>query len=203
MEKQLVPVQEEGKSAELFSERKMNSEAEAALIFGYARDRLFNPACWIDLAGQLGTKFLQTDRDGNTVDRPVSMGDYIRIDIPGPGPVAGHGYDWVTVTRIEQQKSTSRQEEFAGMQLMVSNDPRETGDDAAHFFEKGATSTFLLNRKDALVTATYYGRNEVVNNATERVGDNIRNTMVGAGAVLGLSEMQWKSLLEGFLRDLK
>lgn len=203
MEKQLVPVQEEGKSAELFSERKMNSEAEAALIFSYARDRLLNPGCWVELAGELGTNFMQTDRDGNTIDRPVSMGDYIRIDIPGPGPVAGHGYDWVTVTRIEQQKSNSRHEESTGMQLMVSNDPLEAGDDAAHFFEKGATSTFILNRKDTLVTASYFGRNEVVNNATERVSDNIRNTMVGAGAILGLSELQWKSLLEGFLSDLK
>lgn len=201
--KQLVPPQEEGKSAVLSGERQMNSEAEALVIFNYARDRLLNPACWDDLAAELGTSFMQTDRDGNIVERPITMGDYIRIDIPGPGPVAGHGYDWVTVMRVEQQKSNSRHEEFTGVQLMVSSDPHETGDDAAHFFEKGATSTFLINRKDRLVTATYYGRNEVINNATERVSDNIRNTMVGAGAILGLSEIQWKSLLDGFLGDLK
>lgn len=30
--------------------------------------------------------------------------------------------------------------------------------------------------------------------------DKIRNAVVAAGAILGLSEIQWKSLLKGFLQ---
>jgi hypothetical protein len=39
----------------------------------------------------------------------------------------------------------------------------------------------------------------VLNTGTEKLKDAIRNTMVGAGAMVGISELQWSRLIKSFL----
>ena len=72
---------------------------------------------------------------------------------------------------------------------------------SAHFFRAEATSTFLIERDGCKVTAYYHGRNEVPNTSTPKWSDNVRNTFIAAGAIIGLSEAQWAALSKGFLRD--
>jgi hypothetical protein len=48
------------------------------------------------------------------------------------------------------------------------------------------------------VVVSYHGRNEMPN-IEGAVADKIRNTIVASGAALGLSELHWKSLLNGLL----
>ena len=71
----------------------------------------------------------------------------------------------------------------------------------AHFFEEGATSTFILQLQNNTVFASYYGRNEVPNTDVERLTDKVRNALVGMAAYVGISEIHWKALLKGFLKE--
>jgi hypothetical protein len=50
-----------------------------------------------------------------------------------------------------------------------------------------------------IVTAEEHGRNEVPNTDTSSTIDNIRNTLVGWSARIGLSYPQWKSLVKGII----
>ena len=57
----------------------------------------------------------------------------------------------------------------------------------------------LLFTESNTVFSSYHGRNEVPNTDTEKLKDNIRNTIVGAGAMAGISELQWSRLTKSFL----
>ena len=63
-----------------------------------------------------------------------------------------------------------------------------------------ASSTFIIRQLNTTVTATYYGRNEKINNHTDSVTDNVRNTVMAPGAMAGLSEIQWFALIHAFLK---
>ncbi|HEY6901282.1 MAG TPA: hypothetical protein VI233_11585, partial [Puia sp.] len=57
-----------------------------------------------------------------------------------------------------------------------------------------------LERKEKRVTMTVYGRNEVPNTAgASGVADKVRNAVVGTLGAIGLSKVQWKSLVKGLL----
>jgi hypothetical protein len=62
-----------------------------------------------------------------------------------------------------------------------------------------ATSTFQVKRIGNCVSAEEHGRNEVPNLETGHLLDNIRNAIVSAGAKIGFSYPQWKSLVSGLL----
>lgn len=52
-----------------------------------------------------------------------------------------------------------------------------------------------------MVSSSYHGRNEVLNTDTKKLRDKIRNTVVGIGALIGISELQWKRLITAFLDE--
>ncbi|MBC8052817.1 MAG: hypothetical protein H7Y13_07110 [Sphingobacteriaceae bacterium] len=70
----------------------------------------------------------------------------------------------------------------------------------AHFFKDDASSTFLVQRNGLTVKAEVHGRNEQANTNTEKFIDKARNILVAAGAMLGFSDFQWKSLVKGLIR---
>jgi hypothetical protein len=87
------------------------------------------------------------------------------------------------------------------MRLRPCPAPGKENNDTAHFFHDGATSSFIITRKDNVVTASYHGRNELPNVNTESAADNVRNGVVASGALLALSELQWAALLKGLLKE--
>ena len=133
--------------------------------------------------------------------RLAQEGDYFRVDIPGPGPSIGGGYDWVRVETIEDLTNPAGEEESFGMKVRPSAAPGGDSGHTAHFFTGDATSTFLVRRIGNKVMATYHGRNELPNTSTGETKDNIRNSVIAMGAFVGLSELQWSTLIKSFLED--
>jgi hypothetical protein len=86
------------------------------------------------------------------------------------------------------------------MTVRPAANPLNQKDDTAHFFKDTATSTFQVKRIDNEVYAEVHGRNELANTETDQMTDNIRNTLVGWSAKLGLSAPQWKSLVTGLVK---
>lgn len=194
-----IPENKKGKSNDLTATTALNSHELAVDKYNQAKTRMLNPSVWNDLIEGLGAAFELVDNAGNSLYRNAETGDYVKIDIPGPGPQAGSGYDWVVVEKIEERHSGKEQE--CSMRLRPSAPPFDKEGPTAHFFTDAASSTFIIERMNNLVLATYHGRNEVPNVETGKVEDNVRNAAVSAGAMAGLSEVQWLALIKAFLAD--
>ncbi|MBO9659677.1 MAG: hypothetical protein J7527_12720 [Chitinophagaceae bacterium] len=194
----LVPDQQKGKQVDLVERREFASAQDAELAFRRATGRLLRPQTWHELAGNASASFEVLKADAQKTEDPVEEFYFIRIDIPGPGSPAGEGYDWVRVERIEGKDKKS---DLVGIKLVPCANPVNDKETTAHFFEEGSSSTLIVELSGNVVEASYKGRNEVINNATGKVAENIRNTIVGAGAKAGLSEAQWQQLIKSFLED--
>ncbi|RYG04356.1 MAG: hypothetical protein EOO02_06310 [Chitinophagaceae bacterium] len=192
---ELVPESSKGKEVTLTESIREGDTQLAEQKFRRAVEILLRPGKWNDVAG--GARFsISHNPDQESI---VKENDFIRINIPGPGPANGEGYDWVMVEKIIDQ-TNDEQFPAVGLLLKASPDP-DTDDKApAHFFGEGASSTIIIFRESDTITAKYFGRNEAPNVHTDSVITNIRNTVVAAGAMFGLSELQWSSLLKGLIK---
>ena len=196
----LIPAQHGGKQNNLVHVETFSSGQEANDAFEKAVERLFNVNEWGDISGFASANFTLTDAAGNTCMRPVREGDYLRISLPAPGLAAGNGFDWVKVEKIMKEMRAGETEAFAGFRVRSCANPQNDASETAHFFTDDATSTFMVRRALMKVIASYHGRNEKINTDTENMADKIRNAVVGAGALAGISELQWTSLIKSFLK---
>jgi hypothetical protein len=192
MQKDLVPENEKGKQVDLAVEETCKTEHDAIALFEKACERLIHPNLWKSVTGSLGADF---KKPGTA---KLKTGDYIQIDIPGPGPIAGTGYDWVKVEAIEENESTDAHQRF-GLKLAVCENPETPANDTAHFFAEGASSSFIIERQGQRVIASYHGRNELPNIKNAGIVDKVRNAAVALSAMAGISELQWKAFLKGLL----
>jgi hypothetical protein len=118
------------------------------------------------------------------------VGDYIRIDIPGPVPE-----NWVRVIRVHVAPDEA---EFV---VKPSPDPRKGGEagsgEVEHFFRREASSTFRVDRQGATLTGWEIGKNEGINNQDEQAGNRgVLNTVVAEGGWALFQELQWKKLTD-------
>lgn len=193
----IVPENVAGKAVDLEESANEKTPEDAVNTFNRACARLLNPPIWHELAGALSATFELKNAEGQGVERLAETGDFLRIDVPGPGPSAGDGFDWVKLEAIEENTIPDAAASFA-IRLRASSPPQEGKAITAHFFDETATSTFVVQRRENTVTVSYHGRNEVPN-TDGKLSDKIRNTLVATGAAIGLSELHWKSLLQGLL----
>lgn len=192
-----VPPQQTGSEMNAVEKIELSSEAEAVHFFKIVKERLLDVNSWSKIAGGGMSDFFLTDEAGSHVQRKATGGDHIRIDIPGPGPQVGEGYDWV---RIEEVRSEVLDDaEVLSMTARPSANPLNDSGDTAHFLTDQATSTFQVKRIGSTIYAEEHGRNEVPNTDTDISLDNVRNTFVGWGAKVGFSYPQWKALVKGLL----
>ena len=194
-----LPKQEIGTEMNAVEKKVLNSEQEAIDFYETVKQKLFNVSCWAEISKVPISTFKLTDSSGQEVDRKVEEGDYLKIDIPGPGTSTGEGYDWVVIEEIKEEKSENM--DLTSMTVRPSANPANDNDDVAHFLKDQATSTFQVRRIGLEVSAEEHGRNEVPNSDTDHALDNIRNTIVGWSAKIGFSYPQWKSLVVGLIES--
>lgn len=165
--------------------------------FKLLKERFFAVNQWKSYCGEGFADFKLYDDEGNEVVRTPQVRDFIRIDIPGPGEKAAKGYDWVEITDI------CFQEDNISESIMITCNPSKDPEDKhskhiAHFYSAKATSTFMISRTATHLKAAVYGRNEAPNFNAGLI-DVVRNLMVAAGGMIGVSKIQWKKLSDGFL----
>ena len=198
-EKPIVPPPVIGKHTGAQVDKQTGSIDEAKALFQRAKKRLFDINHWHDFAGAGSATFTLTDKYGNDVSHPPEIGDFIKIDLPGPGSTEGEGYDWVEIEAIEEKKEHIA--EYAAIRVRPATNPRTLNDDKiAHFHSDTATSTFIVQREGTLVSAAEKGRNETENKENLNFLDKIRNILVSWTASKGAAYPQWKALMEGFLK---
>lgn len=194
-----IPKQVEGKSLDCFKSVDLPSHEQAMTFFEHIKSKLLDVNNWNEITKTPSATFTIMDALGQTMERQIQKGDYIRIDIPGPGLPSAQGYDWVHVEDIMESKEDIS--ESILLTLRPSADPTREDTDTAHFFKQLATSSILVERKDKHIFLHYAGRNEIINTDNASMLDNIRNFMVGLGAKMGASFPQWKALIEGLGED--
>ena len=196
----MIPKQEQGASTDTVSKIKLETVDEALWDFEIVKDRLLDVSHWHELSGDILAKFQLMDKNGKELYRRAREGDYLRIDIPGPGNNSGKGYDWVRIEQIEFTENEAESFEYAALKVRPCPSPLNNERTTAHFFKNIATSTFMVKRKYNVISAEVHGRNEKPNTADLSVSNTIRNFFVWIGAILGFSKVQWKSLVEGLIK---
>jgi hypothetical protein len=196
---QMVPHSHEGSSLDTDFEVRATDESEAKKLFALAAHRLLDVNSWDKICGPMSAVFKLTDRNGVGIDGLAKPGDHFQIDVPGPGPAAGDGFDWVKIEAMDDQRNPSAPEESVTLRVRPSPSPRNESSDTAHFFSNAATSSFRIVRQGSVVRAEVHGRNETPNTEADNPIDKVRNALVGTGARAGLSKPQWNSLVKGLL----
>lgn len=195
----LIPANTVGKALDIETSVTERTVEESITTFNRACKRLLNPPLWHQLSGSMSASFTLATPASDDAARLAQVNDYLVIDIPGPGPSAGSGYDWVQVENIAENVDPGADQSF-GMKLKASPNPEKPEKGIAHFFREGATSTFIVKRMGNTVIASYHGRNELPNTKQASFPDKIRNSLIAAGALAGISELQWMALMKGLLQ---
>ena len=195
--KTIVPAQREGTAYDTISERIFPTEKLAKSHFQVVRKRLLAVNYWHKMAGEEKAIFELIDGRGEKIDRTPAIGDFIRIDIPGPMNYSGDGYDWVKIEEIFEDEELH--EEFFSIRVRPSSNPEKHKTETAHFFDDSATSTFVIKRESNKISAEVHDRNEKPNLEDVSLIDKIRNTFVAFGGIFGASRIQWKSFTDSLL----
>lgn len=194
----VVPENYTGKIIDIEEAVSFNSEEEARSFFNRAKDRLLQVNNWAELAGAASAVFQLLDSAGKEVYRPVQKDDYFKIDIPGPGPIAGDGFDWV---RVEEVKEVNEAHcDSVGIRVRPTQSPLNKSKDVAHFYSPESTSSFTVTREGVQVIVGIYDRNTKPNDSADTIVDKVRDLAVGSGAVTAFSRIQWESLAKGILK---
>jgi hypothetical protein len=195
--REVVPEQKTGQSSFTHTDITCRNLDQVNERYRVAAERLHNVNWWHEYAGKPTATFHLFDESGNSVNRLVQQGDYLRINIPGPGNPDTNGADWVQVIEVGERSAGERQ--LAFITVKAAPDPLVRSNQATHFFDQPATSTFVVYRKQFTIMAAVFGRNEHSNFRSRNVFTLIRNWFVYIGAQLGLANLQWKALTHGLL----
>lgn len=196
----IVPEQYTGKEIKAEAALTFESTSEAQSAYEAAKKKLLDVNKWHHVAGIVSAHFQLNDGSGNEVERAVEKGDYIRIDIPGPGSSAGDGYDWVFVEAVKEVTEPGLQS--IGFRVRPAPKPGSDSKNIAHFYEATATSSFIVTREGTSLTATIIDHNTKPNDDGDSVMDKVRHLAVGAGALTLFSKVQWNNLAKGILKTV-
>lgn len=188
-----VPAQKSGRKTDVF-------DSKVGGDFTLARERLLDVNSWGKTADSMtGAAFQLTDSKGNNVSgRDPKVGDFIKIDLPGPS-----GDDWVQVEDISDKPNE------LSITVRPSRNPTSSSNETQHFFSDASTNTFTVDqgktdKGEAIVGFHVNGRNESTN-LTEGIWnldvDNAINRAKNAGgSVTGMQIDQWENLGAGILK---
>lgn len=196
----IVPAQYTGKEIEAEASVELKDVTEAKSFYQVAKDRLLNVNNWHKIAGLISARFQLVDANGKEISRKSQVGEYLRIDIPGPGNKEGDGYDWVCIEELKEVEIGEVQS--IGFRVRPGKNPCGTKDETAHFYSEEATSNFIVTREKLKVSAWIIDRNINPNDHAESLMDKIRDTSVGIGAIGLFSKIQWQNLAAGLVEKV-
>jgi len=195
----VVPAQFTGQEIEADATKELKDEAAAKSLYNVAKKKLLDVNNWNKIAGTITAKFQIIDEKGEEVTRDVRKGDYLRINIPGPGSKEGDGYDWVLVEELKEINRGSLQS--VGFRVRPTENPFGEKNETSHFYSKEATSSFIICRENAHLISWIVDRNLLPNTESGSLVDKVRDVVVGVSAIAGLSKVQWQQLADGLIES--
>ncbi|WBX97827.1 hypothetical protein [Chryseobacterium gambrini] len=194
-----VPDQQKGSFHDTESVRTSKKDENTSDNFKILKDRLLSVNYWNYYAHGIVADFKLHDAEGNLKKSLPEKGDFIRIDIPGPGNFEARGFDWVQITDIyDGQSEEADILEMFLIECRPSQVPGKATSNTAHFYTSEATSSFAIFRGVDFIKFGIYGRNESPNMEVN-LADKARNLSIALGGMVGLSKIHWKVLAETFV----
>jgi hypothetical protein len=194
-----LPQQMTGRRTDFTHDKKYDTLESAHSGFQAAAGRMLSVNNWHDYTGAGSAKFTLCNNQGEEVEVMAEESFFISIDLPGPGPDAGGGVEWVMIEKLASEGDAHTAEEYVLMTLRPAADPRKAAAEIAHFYTDESTNTFIVRRDGIVVSAGAHGRNESPNNEEVDLHDKIRNTAIALMARVGLSGGQWQKLVNGLI----
>jgi hypothetical protein len=171
------------------SHRDFSDEESAKNELTRCKERLFDVNSWSDIPGIANASFELHGADGQPLRKKYpEIGDFVKIDLPGPLP-----FFWVRVIDM------TTDDDMAQFIVQPSHDPADNQDKTTtkHFFRDQARSIFRVERHGSQITAMEIGLNESINNReTEAGGKAVINTLVSEGGWAGFQKYQWQNLTD-------
>ena len=195
----IIPAQFKGQEIEVEASQTLKDKTSAQTLYNVAKKKLQNVNSWHKIAGDITARFQIIDQKGNEVNREVEKGDYLRINIPGPGSKQGDGYDWVLVEELKEINKETLQS--VGFRVRPTENPFSEKKETAHFYSKEATSTFIIIREYSTLISWIVDRNLLPNTDSSSVIDKVRDVVVGVSAIAGFSKVQWQGLADGLIES--
>ncbi|MCY0969213.1 hypothetical protein [Chryseobacterium wangxinyae] len=194
-----VPVQEKGSFHDTESVKFFDHQDLARTNYQILKDRFLSVNYWDYYSKSKGAEFKLHTKEGILKKRLPEIGDFIRIDIPGPGNFEARGYDWVEITDLYSEEFINGETlESYVMVCRPSGVPGKDDTHTAHFYGSDATSTFIISRGEDFIKFGVYGRNESPN-LDANIADKARNLMIALGGMVGLSKIQWQILTDSLV----
>jgi hypothetical protein len=194
-----IPQHKSGKRYDALSVVICETEKEAKERYAITLGRLTAINDWDSISGNIiSSSFLLCDEKGQKLNGIPRIGDYIRIDVPGPGTGNGDGFDWVKIENILERSFIHKS--LYMIQVRPACCPLNDIEEVAHFFSPEATSNFLVARVGLKVMSGIFGRNESPNTSVQHLSDIVRNQVTAGFAFLRFSDMQWRALINGILK---
>ena len=194
----IIPEQFKGQELEVEASQVLNDVTAAQTLYQAAKEKLFSVNNWHQVVEGITARFQIVDQSGNEVSKTVNKGDYLRINIPGPGNKEGDGYDWVVV---EEMKEINKEDfQSAGFRVRPTENPFGEKNETAHFYSDETTSSFIIIRENIKVVSWIVDRNMVPNTGSGSLVDKVRDVMVGVSGIAGFSKVQWQGLVDGLLK---
>ncbi|MPS72250.1 MAG: hypothetical protein E2590_03780 [Chryseobacterium sp.] len=193
-----VPAQIKGAFHDTESQKKITDPDIVLHKFEILKNRFFSINEWKKHCGTLSADFKLYDNNGIPADRTPREGDFIRVDIPGPGDFEARGYDWVEIMNIDNNSCDGELERYL-IKCQPSRSPQSKDDRIRHFFSRESTSTFIISRGMDFIKVGIYGRNEMPNYDKKGILLKIRNFIISLVGFAHLTKIQWKCLSDGLL----
>lgn len=194
-----IPPQRKGAKTDTSSEVTFDTPVMAQKHFITVKKRFLDINSWELFAGEEKAEFALRDSKGELLLRSPEAGDYMTIKVPGLHNTGPDGYDWVQIEEIENEATDNR--DCAYIRVRPVANPTVPENSTAHFFDKEATSNFLIWREGNTVGAEVHGRNETPNMENASLLDKIRNGLVAVGGMFIASEFQWSSFTAGLIKN--
>lgn len=194
-----IPSQIKGGFHDTESKKSFTMPGLAVQKYSELKKRFLDINHWKNYCGKGSADFKLCNELGETLDRLPQIGDFVRIDIPGPGDHRAGGFDWVQIVDLSAQFA---KEDELESQLMICRPSRKPGDKGgriAHFYSSEATSSFRIARGKDFIRVEIYGRNEKPNYSNTGLINKIRNLIITIGGYVRVSQIQWKCVADGLL----
>lgn len=196
----LIPEQHTGLPIDTEESVQLNTDEDAVALFRKASKKLLDVNNWHSIAGDFSARFqLFAPASCTAVDGFAASGLYFRIEIPGPGTSTGDGFDWVIIEDVLENHTEDTA--VTGIRVRPASNPLHlASEETAHFYDKDATSTFVVIREGRKVKSGIYDRNTKPNTKGDTLLDKARGLLTGTAGVLIGSRIQWRNLAIGLLK---
>lgn len=175
------------------SENSYPDEEKARRAFEKSKAKLFNVNRWSKLPEPTSTFELHKSNGTPVKSKKPRVGDFIKIDLPGPTPE-----NWVKVVQVKENKS------MASFTVSPSEDPRGKDGEIEHFFIKEATSEFRVELLGNTIKGFEIGKKEGINNEGYEAGKrSLINTLIAEGGWAGFQKYQWNKVTDYFVHKLE